>query len=182
MQGVWLVAVLAGALGAEPAEEVVRRSPEWTFGVQARGVVGLTGGLSASGAAALGFEARVELGRLLVGAGAGWLGPAAWCGPPAACLGDPFVHASAAALLNPDDVAAVSLGAGLEARLLVGSGTVGLVPLVEVAVLLWRHGPTRLTVDLRAGQHVLPVAVPSDLVRWVTVYPTEVSLGVTVGW
>jgi hypothetical protein len=177
MRTLWAVVVL-GAAQAVAAE----RGPSWTLGLQARMTGGLVASLAPGVSGSLGFESRFELGRLLVSGGAGWLAPASFCQGPALCVGGPFLHASVAALLNPDDPAAVWLGAGLEPRLLLASGTVGFVPFAEAGVLLWRQRTTRLSVDARVGQNVLPVLLPSDLVKSVTVYPTEVSVGVTLGW
>ncbi len=66
----WAVLVVGlEALAAEtvdPPAEVARAGPEWTLGVQARGVLSLAGqttAVEARGAFALGFEARVEVGR-----------------------------------------------------------------------------------------------------------------------
>jgi hypothetical protein len=175
MRRLWAVVVLSAAHAA-----AADHAPSWSLGLQARMTGGLVASLAPGVSGSLGFESRMEFGRLLVGAGAGWLAPGSFCQGPALCAGGPFLHASVGALLNPDDPAAVWLGAGLEPRLMLASGTVGLVPFAEVGVLLWRQRTTRLSVDARAGQNVLPVLMPSDLVKWVTVYPTEVS--VTFGW
>ena len=182
MRAGWLAAVVASwALAEGPAS--ARPVAEWTLGPKTQ-VLGLFAfGHQSMPALSLGFDARLELSRLSLDATAGLILPASPALEPGRELSPRalFAHASASVLVNPDDVATCYLGAGIEPRLLLPSLTVALVPSAEVGVLLWRHGSTRLGLELRVGQNLLPVFVLTQL-RRDGVYPTEVALGVAVGW
>ena len=180
------VVVLAmGARAGEPAAAGVEaeQRASWTFGAQGR-VVGLfAGGYDTSPAFGLAFDVRMELGRLLLDAAAGLLIPSFFHGEldPNLTMGAPFGHLAAAGFRNLHETAAAYLGGGLEVRYQLATGTPGLVPFAEAGVMLWRHGTTRLHVEVRVGQDVLPVTTHTE-VSTRSAYPTELGLGLGVGW
>lgn len=83
------------------------------------------------------------------------------------------------------------VGAGVIPRIVFGSGidsTLSLAPYAQAGVMFMRASSTRLYVDLRIAQNVLPLRSTSyDYETYRTtsskaLYPTEVSVQVGIGW
>lgn len=179
----WLavLVVAAGAGAAQPAPAAPVGT--WTLGAQTRLLETFADGQATSPAYSLGFDARVELSRLLLDAAAGVVVPPVVDGAltPGLAPGAVFAHAAAAVLLNPADPAAVYLGVSVESRFHLAARTLALLLSGEVGLMLWRGAAQRLYVELRAGPNLLPVTIAGA--PWGdSVYPVEVALGVGVGW
>jgi hypothetical protein len=122
--------------------------------------------------AGLAFDIRLDRERYFIELGAGVLIPA-MVSTQAASYGGLGLEVGASYYLSDADISAY-VGGGLQPRLIFSGSVVNFAPYAQLGVMFWRQSSTRLYVDLRVSQNVLPVGEG--------LYPTEIVGQVGLGW
>jgi hypothetical protein len=167
------------------AEARASRSParlgtEKVLGLQVRVLAPLARGYETRPAMSLGFDGRFERERYFIEVGAGFIVPSTLIGSSSnstVSVGGIFLNGGVSFYLTDGDIAPYA-GLGIEPRIVFSSSPIALAPYVQVGVMLWRQSSTRLYAELRVAQNVLPVSPDGRQ----AVYPTELGLGVGIGW
>lgn len=124
------------------------------------------------------FNARFEQEKYFIEVGLGVLIPATLT-PGLASYGGLSAELGASAYLTGGDLG-LYVGGGLQPRILVSSTVLGLAPYGQVGLMFARQSSTRLYVEARVSQNVLPVA--RALGSPASLFPTELTAQVGVGW
>jgi hypothetical protein len=129
----------------------------------------------------LSFNARLEQERYFIELGVGFAVPAV-TNLSAASYGGLTTELGASYYLTDGDIAPY-IGGGVQPRIFFSGSVLNLAPYAQVGLMLWRQSSTRLYVDARVSQNVLPVARNYSLGGTSTnLYPTEVGVQIGVGW
>jgi len=120
----------------------------------------------------LAFDIRLDREHYFIELGAGVLIPAA-VSSQAASYGGIGLEVGASYYLSDADTSAY-LGGGLQPRIIFSGSVLNFAPYAQLGVMFWRQSSTRLYVDLRVSQNVLPVGD--------NLYPTEIVGQVGLGW
>jgi hypothetical protein len=149
------------------------------FGVRTAAIVPVATGISYQPTVALAFDGRLESRNYFLEFGAGFTAPAS-SRHDAESLGSLFAEIGASYFLANDTVSPY-IGAGVSPRILLANESgVSLAPYLQLGLMFPRESTSRLYVDLRAAQNVLPIGRGDDSGR--DVYPTELGLQAGIGW
>ena len=126
----------------------------------------------------LAFNARLEGDRYFIEFGLGFLVPAV-VNSGATSYGGLTAELGASYYLTDGDVAPY-VGGGLSPRLVFSGSFLNLAPYAQFGVMFMRQSSTRLYVDARLSQNVLPVG--GSFGNSSGLYPTELTGAVGIGW
>lgn len=129
---------------------------------------------SAQGSVA--FNARLEHERYFIELGAGILVPAMAQG--ALSYGGITTEIGASVYLTDGDFAPY-VGGGLQPRIIFSGSILNLAPYVQAGLMFFRESSTRLYVDARVSQNVLPIGTSDS---GASLFPTELTAQVGVGF
>lgn len=131
--------------------------------------------------ATVAFDARLERERYFLELGAGALVPATvQAGLPT--YGGITSEIGASVYVMNGDIAPY-VGGGIMPRIIFGGGSiVNFAPYLQGGVMFWRESSTRLFVDLRVAQNVLPTGGVMYGGTSTPTYPTELNLLVGMGF
>jgi hypothetical protein len=130
--------------------------------------------------ATLGFDGRLEGKNYFIELGAGFMVPAAINDRQG--YGGLYADIGADYYLSNGSVSPY-IGGGIMPRIIIGSDVgVNVAPYLQAGLMFNREARTRIYVDARVAQNVLPVKISDSSGNSASSYPTELSLQIGIGF
>lgn len=144
------------------------------------GVFGLLSARALDPDAGLMFDCRLEAEDYFLEFGAGFMFGTNATRDPA--VGGLVAEIGGSYYLAHDNVSPY-IGAGVSPRIIGGlnTGIFGFAPYAQIGLMLFRESSTRLYLDLRAAQNLVPLRVTTNNVEQ-RLFPTELGLVFGIGW